>query len=268
MSIIDKMLSEAAVAENSNAASEVSTEDNANVDCSTFEKTQSQVFGNSFSIVFMGIYAEEKDVSMLRPDIEFVLKKMKRIGDYCGLRSSEAVCFIDTKYEDTVSGIPNTYITYDYDTEMITFMICFESLDTTNIKRYIRMFAAMNKLMTDFKQRDTSFFQNELILAALQHSPVNADDKFRHTNFSRSELAQLCYEVYNPNTLLFTIDSIDDGSKNQSESTKKLCEYLTRVYMLKYNDSREDYKQLQNEMYQTIQATVSEIHQERNRLKA
>ena len=147
-------------------------------------------------------------------------------------------------------------------------MICFESLDTTNIKRYIRMFAAMNKLMTDFKQRDTSFFKNELILAALQHSPVDAEDKFRHPKFSRSELVQLCYEVYNPDTLLFTIDSIDDGSKNQSESTKKLCDYLTRVYMLKYDDSRDDYKQLQNEMYQTIQATVSEIHQERNRLKA
>ena len=66
MSIIDKMLSEAAVAENSNAASEVSTEDNANVDCSTFEKTQSQVFGNSFSVVFMGIYAKEKDMQSLR----------------------------------------------------------------------------------------------------------------------------------------------------------------------------------------------------------
>ena len=88
MSIIDKMLSEAAVAENSNAASEVSTEDNANVDCPTFEKTQSQVFGNSFSIVFMGIYAEEKDMSMLRPDIEFVLKKTVTIADCAVLKRS------------------------------------------------------------------------------------------------------------------------------------------------------------------------------------
>ena len=82
MSKIDELLSESAIEENNNASNKIEQSEVVAVDCSTFEKTQSQVFGNTFSIVFMGIYAEEKDVSMLRPDIEYVLGKMKHISEY------------------------------------------------------------------------------------------------------------------------------------------------------------------------------------------
>ena len=267
MSKIDKLLSEAAVEENNNASNKIEQSEVVAVDCSTFEKTQSQVFGNTFSIVFMGIYAEEKDVAMLRPDIEYVLGKMKHISEYCGLRSSESVCFTDSKYEDAVAGIPNTYATYDIAGEMISFVVCFEPMTPSNIKRYVRMFGAMNRLMTDFNQRETSFFKNELILADLQHAPVNADDAFRATDFKRSDLTRLCYESYNPDTLLFTLDSIEDGAKNISESTKTLSEYLTKVYMLRYDTKTKDYYKMWTDTKRIISDTIAEIHKERNKLR-